>query len=132
MSKNSYMRLKMSNKINKENFQNYVNSFGEPSNPYPNEHACRLQDPKNFKRFARVNCDIKSNGKCIDVIYGFTDKQKKNEIIEFLSDANKEKRINNKSAIQAYRYPKDIWTESAARKHCSDHDGILFEPATKK
>ncbi|MBA7533319.1 hypothetical protein ES705_25554 [subsurface metagenome] len=33
---------------------------------------------------------------------------------------------------QAYRYPKDTWTVSQARKHCKDHDGILFEPATGK
>ena len=32
---------------------------------------------------------------------------------------------------QAYRYPKDIWTASSAKTHCSDHDG-KFEAAAKE
>jgi hypothetical protein len=74
--------------------------------PYPNEHACRIKEP-NYDRYARKNCAIKQDGKCIDVIYGIKD---------------------DKAEIQAYRYPKDIWTEDAARSHCAAHGG-KFEPA---
>lgn len=77
--------------------------------PYKNEHACRIHDPKKYDRFARKNCEIKHDGKCIDVIYGIK---------------------KNKSEIQAYRYKTSIWTEAAARNHCKSHEG-LFEAAKK-
>jgi len=41
--------------------------------PLPDEHSCRLQDPKKYTRFARKKCDQKHKGKCIDVIYGIKD-----------------------------------------------------------
>ena len=34
------------------------------------------------------------------------------------------------SLEQAYRYPKDTWSEEAARSHCQEHDGT-FEAAEK-
>ena len=34
------------------------------------------------------------------------------------------------SVEQAYRYPKDAWSEEAARSHCKEHDG-KFEAAEK-
>jgi len=34
------------------------------------------------------------------------------------------------SVEQAYRYPKDTWSEEAARNHCKDHEGT-FEAAEK-
>jgi hypothetical protein len=77
--------------------------------PYPNEHACRLQDPSKFDRFARKNCAQKHDDKCIDVIYGITD---------------------NKTSIQALRYPKKNWKASEARKHCKGRDGS-FEAAAE-
>lgn len=76
--------------------------------PYPNEHACRLDDPDKYPKKRRVNCDQKSNGKCIDVIYGIISA--------------------GKSAIQALRYPRRIWTASAARAHCQRRGGS-FEAA---
>ena len=79
--------------------------------PYPNEHACRLNSPDKYDRIRRVNCDQKHDGKCIDVIYGIN----KGEPVE----------------IQALRYPKDIWTESAARAHCKSREGT-FEAAGKE
>lgn len=79
--------------------------------PYANEHSCRLVDPGKFDSFARKNCYAKSDGKCIDYIFGIKD---------------------GKSEVQAMRYDKEIWTEAAAKKHCKDHDGILFEPASGK
>ncbi|MDD5355008.1 MAG: hypothetical protein PHY56_00495 [Candidatus Omnitrophica bacterium] len=75
--------------------------------PYPNEHACRLESPDDFDKFARKNCGIKSDGKCIDVIYGIK---------------------GNKSTVQAMRYSKDIWDKDAAKNHCKDHKGS-FEAA---
>ena len=38
--------------------------------PYPSEHSCRLHDPGDYEKFARKNCEIKHEGKCIDVVYG--------------------------------------------------------------
>jgi HK97 family phage prohead protease len=86
--------------------------IGEPfenagEKPYPNEHACRLHSPDGYDRMRRVNCEQKHDGKCIDVIYGVKD---------------------NKSEIQALRYPKKIWTAAAARSHCAGRDGS-FEAA---
>lgn len=75
--------------------------------PYPGEHSCRLRPP-NYPKYSRVNCDRKSNNKCIDVIYGI--------------------KGPNKSEEQAYRYDKDIWTASDARSHCEKHNGT-FEAA---
>jgi hypothetical protein len=78
--------------------------------PYPNEHSCRLNPPDKYDRFARKNCEIKHDNKCIDVIYGIKD---------------------NKSEIQAYRYDKEIWTVSSAKSHCDSHNGS-FEAASGK
>lgn len=75
--------------------------------PYANEHACRINDPGKYARFARKNCAQKSDGKCIDVIYGIKE---------------------GKTEIQALRYPKDIWSADEARKHCSGRNGS-FEAA---
>ena len=36
----------------------------------------------------------------------------------------------NGSVEQAYRYPKDSWSEEAARNHCKEHNGA-FEAAEK-
>jgi len=77
--------------------------------PYPQEHACRINNPDKYDKFNRKNCDQKHDDKCIDVIYGIKD---------------------GKSEIQALRYPKDIWTASAARSHCKTRDGT-FEAAAE-
>jgi len=78
--------------------------------PYPNEHACRLNDPDKYDRFARKNCEQKHDGKCIDVIYGIKDE---------------------KTEIQSLRFPKNIWSADAAKRICIDRDG-KFEPASNK
>jgi HK97 family phage prohead protease len=75
--------------------------------PYPNEHACRLEDPDKYDKLRRENCAEKSDGKCIDVIYGIKD---------------------NKSEIQALRYDKEVWSASEARAHCKERGG-KFEAA---
>ena len=76
--------------------------------PYPNEHACRLNSPDKYDRFARKNCDRKVSGKCVDVIYGIKE---------------------GKTEVQALRYPKDSWEAAAARSHCKDEGGT-FEAAS--
>jgi len=75
--------------------------------PYPNEHACRLKDPAKYDSFARKSCYRKSDGKCIDYIFGIKE---------------------GKSDAQALRYKKDIWTASAAKSHCTSAGGS-FEAA---
>jgi len=78
--------------------------------PYENEHSCRLEDPKQFDKFTRKNCEQKHDGKCIDVIYGIK---------------------ANKSKIQALRYNKEVWTEAGAKSHCKTREG-KFEAAKKE
>lgn len=78
--------------------------------PYPNEHACRLADPKKFVKFARNNCAEKHNGKCIDVIYGYPK--------------------TGGGEIQALRYKTKSWTVATARSHCASRDGS-FEAASE-
>ncbi len=79
--------------------------------PYPNEHSCRIADPKDFDNFARKNCYKESDGKCIDYIFGIKE---------------------GKSKLQAMRYKKDTWTEEAARKHCGDAGGSFEAAAESK
>jgi len=79
--------------------------------PYPNEHSCRLEDPNKYKKFSRVNCDQKHDGKCIDVIYGI--------------------KSEGGSEIQALRFPKENWTADEARKVCSARGGT-FEAAKEE
>lgn len=81
----------------------------EEMKPYPNEHACRLNDPGKYTRFTRMK--RKHNGKEYSVIIGF--------------------KKGGGSEDQAYRYSKEIWSASEAGSHCKEHDG-LFEPASKK
>ncbi|MEJ2658311.1 MAG: hypothetical protein P8012_14140, partial [Desulfobacterales bacterium] len=70
--------------------------------PYQNEYACRLKPPGDFDKFSRINCFKKSDGKCIDYIFGIKD---------------------GKTKVQAMRYKKKIWSEKDSRAHCSAHDG---------
>ncbi len=95
-----------------------LDKWGDPFvilKPYPNEHACRLQNPAKYdtcKRSSRVAKNPDSvKGKKYYVIFC----KKKGESME----------------EQAYRYPKDTWTESQARAHCKYHGG-KFEPAKKE
>lgn len=78
--------------------------------PYENEHSCRLEDPKQFDKFNRKNCEQKHEGKCIDVIYGIKE---------------------GKSKVQALRYKTSIWTKEAAQSHCKSREGT-FEAAKEK
>jgi len=80
--------------------------------PYPNEHACRLLPPRAGAPTARKNGEREHEGKKYDVIY--------------------QKQANGKWEDQAYRYPKETWSESQAASHCKSHKGIEFEPASGK
>lgn len=83
--------------------------------PYPNEHACRLNDPKKYKRFIREDRESASmSGKKYQVIRGF-----------YLKDG---KEVGED---QAYRYPKKNWTADQSRRHCQAHKGS-FEAASKE
>lgn len=81
--------------------------------PFPNEHACRLRDPGDFEQDSFRRMDRESDGKSYSVIMGKLDGE-------------------TTMTEQSYRYPKDGWTEGEARSHCTDHDGILFEPASSE
>ena len=81
--------------------------------PYPNEHACRLRDPDDFKDDSFRRVPRVSDDKTYFVIMG------------------KLKEDGDALVEQAYRYPKDVWTEDEAGSHCERHEGS-FEPAVKK
>jgi hypothetical protein len=76
--------------------------------PYPSEHSCRVKDPGAFEKdsFRRIK-----QGK-LSIIIG---------------------RLKGKATTtaQAYRYPKESWTEAAARADCKDKGGS-FEAAAGK
>jgi uncharacterized protein len=78
--------------------------------PYPTEHACRLRDPDDFQADSFRRVSREHDGKSYDVILG---------------------KLQGDDALteQAYRYPVETWDADAARAHCRDHEGSLFEPA---
>ena len=76
--------------------------------PFENEHSCRMNDPGKYDDFARKNCEQRSEGKCIDVVYGV--------------------KPGGSTEIQALRYKEDVWTEGEARSHCNSRGGS-FEAA---
>jgi hypothetical protein len=75
--------------------------------PYPNEHACRIKQPKEGADFRRTNGAREHSGKKYDVIY---------------------QRVGEAMTEQAYRYPKGSWSAGEARTHCTSHNGS-FESA---
>jgi len=91
-----------------------VEGLEEPvSEPYPNEHACRLVDPDKLDIVG--SGEREHEGKKYRVIFG------------------KPKGDPNAGTVeQAYRYPKDVWSVEAARAHCEAHGGIEFSPASNE
>ena len=81
----------------------------ENSKPYPNFHACRIREPDEFDAF-RTSMTT-ADDRTIEILYG--------------RDAD-----SGDWTIASYRLPLDEWTEAEARTFCTDHEGILFEPAT--
>jgi gamma-glutamylcyclotransferase (GGCT)/AIG2-like uncharacterized protein YtfP len=86
-----------------------VCTFSKGMKPYPNEHACRINDPGKYEKFRRKANARDHEGKKYDVIYGKVKGEDKWE-------------------EQAYRYPKGSWTADAASAHCKSHEGS-FEAA---
>ena len=80
--------------------------------PYPNEHACRLEDPGKYIRIRRQNDKF---GKGIHAIWGV---QKGDKPVE----------------LQAIRFDKTKFTVAEARSWIKDHDYKckMFEPASEK
>lgn len=78
--------------------------------PYPNEHACRIQEPSKFDRMRRGTRN--HEGKEYSVIYGHV-------------------KGGDSWEEQAYRYAKGTWSADEARAHCKDHNGN-FEAASGK
>jgi hypothetical protein len=74
----------------------------EELKPYAGEHACRINQPEKYSKFARKNCFMKHSGKCVDVIFGIN---------------------NGKSEIQALRMPTESWSKLAAETYCKDMKG---------
>lgn len=66
--------------------------------PYPNEHACRVNDPKKYERLRRSNGAFAPG---IDVIYGVRDTAEGEE-----------------TEVQAIRFAADKFTEAEARDWC--------------
>lgn len=79
--------------------------------PFPNEHAARQVDPKQFDRFRRDNSP-KGAPKGVSFIFGVKD---------------------NRSQIQSIRFDRKLWTVDRAKAWLKSHDFKTggFEPATK-
>ena len=78
--------------------------------PFPNEHACRLRQPGDFKPDSFRRTEREHEGKKYSVIMG---------------------RLKGEDTMteQAYRYPKETWDAGEAGSHCRSHDG-KFEAAS--
>lgn len=87
-------------------------SYEEVLKPYPNEHACRLNDPNKYNAFRRNNNRF---GEGIHAIFG-------------------RKKSDGKSELQALRFDKTKFTVTQAKKWVKDHDYkcIEFEPASNR
>ena len=80
--------------------------------PYLNEHACRIRQPSEFQPDSFRRMKREHEGKEYSIIMG---------------------RLKGEDTMteQAYRYPKDTWTEASASSHCKSHKGS-FEAATEE
>ena len=83
--------------------------------PYPHEHACRLRDPDEFAASSFRSMERVHGSKRYRVIMGKLKGQSAR---------------GDPMVEQTYRYPVDSWTVEEAERHCRDHGGGLFEPAT--
>lgn len=79
--------------------------------PYPNEHAARIKNPKQYKKLRRKNNQL---GNGVHVIFGIKKEQS--------------------AEIQAIRFSVTQFTALAAKAWLKKHDftPILFEAAKKK
>lgn len=75
--------------------------------PFPNEHAARQADPKDFERFIRISTGFPDG---ISAIIGYT--------------------ADGKSKVQSFRFDKKKWTPAQAKKWLKDHGmKVDLEPA---
>ncbi|MGZ4906590.1 MAG: hypothetical protein ACXVI3_04030 [Halobacteriota archaeon] len=78
-------------------------------NPFPNEHGCRMRDPDDFREDSfRTNERVHEGKKYLVILAKLPG--------------------DDSMLEQSYRFPKEIWSEEAARTHCKDHGGKTFEP----
>lgn len=79
--------------------------------PFPNEHAVRLKDPGDFKRFRRQK---NKGGSGVDFIFGITPE--------------------GKTELQAIRFAKNNFTVEQAKAWLAEHKMSvkMFEPAVEK
>jgi len=84
--------------------------------PYPTEHTCIVREKADFDESTFRTIQRKHEGKSYRVIVGK------------LKDAAG---ADDPMVEHSYRYPRDEWTETDARAHCREHDGINFEPAAE-
>ncbi len=82
-------------------------------NPFPKEHGCRMRDPDDFRDDTFRTNERDHDGKKYLVI-----------LAKLPGDDSMHE--------QSYRYPKEVWSEEDARKHCKDHGGKTFEPAREE
>ena len=81
--------------------------------PFPNEHACRIRSPRDFKRDSFRRVERGEGRNLLFLILGRL-------------------RGQSTATLQAFRYPKEVWDAPRARAHCRRHDGQSFEPATRQ
>jgi len=79
--------------------------------PMPNQHSCRIREPKLFISSSFKTLKTKTKG--LTIIVGTL-------------------KSTNKSALEAYRYEKDAWTAERARKHCNQRGGRFEGASTQK
>lgn len=84
--------------------------------PFPNEHSCRLENPRKYEELRRNNNHraVTVNGKKGDAIFGILTKEGK--------------RV---SELQAGRFKIKKFSEAEARKWCRERKG-RFEKAEPK
>ncbi len=82
--------------------------------PFPNEHACRLHDPRAFAPGTFRSLERVHGSRPYRVILGK---------LRGRSGAD------DPMVEQTYRYPADHWTAHEAETHCREHGGQSFEPA---
>jgi len=94
-----------------------------PMNPFPNEHAARLLDPKKTKKDRVRRTHGSGDGKVQGVSIPTSI-----DIIWFIEEKGEDDIIR----AQSLRFPTKKWTESKVKKWLKDHDikYILFEPAS--
>lgn len=83
------------------------------TNPYKNEHACRLKEPTGYDEFRRKNGEITIGDKKADAIYGI-------------------KNSEGRAELQSVRFPANVFSVEEAKSWCGNNGGIKFEAAVSQ